>query len=265
MFSTRVRVLWSPRAMADTCLEGRDHALAAAREANELFGGGGGDDEVDDEQQDEEVPAPSIAEVDACRYSSWHRLGNLSAHTFDSVTLLLPRDFVEHLLADGLLLAAGSEAMPARVRPDVAEQMESGFNLSDEEETEVAETTSGGGGGGDGGGARGGGDGGGGDGGSGDGGGGGGSGGDSDSESDSDGGVGEARSFPELEAAVRAAIDSLGGAVMPKFTWSAPKAGLYTRRPLSSTTASRHSCGSCGSVPEITLSSLYIGARRYSS
>ena len=63
------------------------------------------------------VPAPSIADVDACRYAAWHGYGSLSEHTFKSVTIPLPSDFVAYLLADGLSLAADSEALPARVAP----------------------------------------------------------------------------------------------------------------------------------------------------
>jgi hypothetical protein len=35
----------------------------------------------------------------------------------------------------------------------------------------------------------------------------------------------EVPSFPELEAAIAAAIGELGGAVCPKLNWSAPKVG----------------------------------------
>ena len=42
-----------------------------------------------------------------------------------------------YLLEDGLSLAADSQAMPARIRPDIAEQMDSAFTLSDEDETDA--------------------------------------------------------------------------------------------------------------------------------
>ncbi|ACO66476.1 predicted protein, partial [Micromonas commoda] len=90
--------------------------------------------------------------------------------------LALPPDFVAYLLEDGLSLAADSQAMPARIRPDIAEQMESAFTLSDEED---------------------------------------------------DAGVADARHFPELEDAMREAIESLGGAVTPKLTWSSPKDAVW--------------------------------------
>lgn len=35
--------------------------------------------------------------------------------------------------------------------------------------------------------------------------------------------------FPELLAQIRAAIEQLGGAVAPKFTWSCPKVGEQQR------------------------------------
>ena len=82
----------------------------------------------------DEVPAPSVADVDACRCAAWHALGDLSSHTFAHRHLALPPDFVAYLLEDGLSLAADSQAMPARIRPDIAEQMESAFTLSDEED-----------------------------------------------------------------------------------------------------------------------------------
>ena len=88
-------------------------------------------------QELEEVPAPSVADVDACRCASWHALGDLSSHTFAHRHLPLPPDFVAYLLEDGLSLAADSQAMPARIRPDIAEQMESAFTLSDEDETDA--------------------------------------------------------------------------------------------------------------------------------
>ena len=86
----------------------------------------------------DEVPAPSVADVDACRCAAWHALGDLSSHTFAHRHLALPPDFVAYLLEDGLSLAADSQAMPARIRPDIAEQMESAFTLSDEEDASDA-------------------------------------------------------------------------------------------------------------------------------
>ena len=79
-------------------------------------------------------PHSSVADVDACRCAAWHALGDLSSHTFAHRHLALPPDFVAYLLEDGLSLAADSQAMPARIRPDIAEQMESAFTLSDEED-----------------------------------------------------------------------------------------------------------------------------------
>ena len=175
----------------------------------------------------DEVPAPSVADVDACRCAAWHALGDLSSHTFAHRHLALPPDFVAYLLEDGLSLAADSQAMPARIRPDIAEQMESAFTLSDEEDDagvadarvvsdsggmsfEQLRATLGGGGGGGGGGSD-----------------------SSDGES-SDGeegdarpGVAPVRHFPELEDAMRQAIESLGGAVTPKLTWSSPKDAVW--------------------------------------
>ena len=173
-------------------------------------------DAIDDDVDVNVVPAPSIADVSACRYAAWHSLGRLGEHTFKSVTIPLSGDFVEYLLADGLSLAADSEALPARVKPDLAEQLESGFNPSDEEDDaaiiadasdasfEALRATFGGGGG------------------------------KSDDESDgsvSDDdaavGIGQVRSFPELEAKMRVAIGQLGGAVLPKLTWSTPKDAVW--------------------------------------
>ena len=176
-------------------------------------------------QELEEVPAPSVADVDACRCASWHALGDLSSHTFAHRHLPLPPDFVAYLLEDGLSLAADSQAMPARIRPDISEQMESAFTLSDEDETDAGggEADAGravgdaekmsfeqlrasmGGGGSesssDGGGHS--------------------------SDDDDDAGVAPVRHFPELEDAMREAIESLGGAVTPKLTWSAPKDAVW--------------------------------------
>lgn len=176
-------------------------------------------------QELEEVPAPSVADVDACRCASWHALGDLSSHTFAHRHLPLPPDFVAYLLEDGLSLAADSQAMPARIRPDIAEQMESAFTLSDEDETDAGggEADAGravgdaekmsfeqlrasmGGGGSesssDGGGHS--------------------------SDDDDNAGVTPVRHFPELEDAMREAIESLGGAVTPKLTWSAPKDAVW--------------------------------------
>ena len=74
-------------------------------------------DDDDDATILDVVPAPSVADVDACRYATWHSCGSLSEHTFKSVTIPLSSDFVAYLLADGLSLAADSEALPARVAP----------------------------------------------------------------------------------------------------------------------------------------------------
>jgi hypothetical protein len=145
---------------------------------------------------------------------------------------------VAYLLADGLSLAADSEAMPARIAPDIAEQMDSGFNPSDEDEDEgqeaaaeaaveaaaeaAAATTSDGvsfeamkakyrGGGSDSDASS-------------------SSSSDDDSSDEGDGaavGVGEVRTFPELEQSLRAAIAELGGAVAPKLTWSTPKDAVW--------------------------------------
>ena len=58
------------------------------------------------------VPAPSVAEVDACRYASWQPL--LRDHTFPSVTIPLSAQFLQYLLADGITLPRGSEAVSKR-------------------------------------------------------------------------------------------------------------------------------------------------------
>lgn len=84
----------------------------------------------------EVVPAPSIAEVDACRVARWRAVPSLDASAFRATTIPLPSEFVDYLLEDGLSLPAGSEAMPARVDPDVGERLESAFSRSDEEEEE---------------------------------------------------------------------------------------------------------------------------------
>ena len=78
------------------------------------------------------VPAPTMAEVDACRYVRWHAVERLRAHAFRSIVIPLPRDYVEYLLADGLSLAADSEAMPARVAPELDELVDSAFTPEDE-------------------------------------------------------------------------------------------------------------------------------------
>ena len=173
----------------------------------------------------EVVPAPSIAEVDACRVARWRAVPSLDASAFRATTIPLPSEFVDYLLEDGLSLPAGSEAMPARVDPDVGERLESAFSRSDEEEEEEedhdeararrdaraiaagadesfaalrAKF-----------GAR-----------------------DDDdddydasssSSASGDDAVAPARSFPTLERVVRDAVDALGGAVAPKLSWSAPK------------------------------------------
>ena len=56
-------------------------------------------------------------------------------------------------------------------------------------------------------------------------------------------------SFPEVEAAVNAAIERLGGAVIPKLNWSAPKVRA----------AAAAACGAC--VKRAVLSDVARGAR----
>ena len=84
------------------------------------------------------VPAPTMAEVDACRYVRWHAVERLRAHAFRSVVIPLPRDYVEYLLADGLSLAADSEAMPARVAHELDELVDSAFTPEDEADDALA-------------------------------------------------------------------------------------------------------------------------------
>ena len=156
------------------------------------------------------VPAPTMAEVDACRYVRWHAVERLRAHAFRSVVIPLPRDYVEYLLADGLSLAADSEAMPARVAPELDELVDSAFTPEDEADDALAagdasfealrarfgRAAAAGDDDDD----------------------------DAASSSSSEGvGVAPVRDFPDLDAALRAAIDQLGGLVTPKLTWSAPK------------------------------------------
>lgn len=176
------------------------------------------------------VPAPTVAALDACRYARWHAIPELAKHAYGSVTVRLPPEYVQYLLEDGVHLAADSEAMPARVTPQLDERLESAFTEEDErddEATATKTTTS-----------------------------------DDErarpgeridanddsfaalkakygqSESASDGSEdgdeehavsssSSARSFPETDEAVRAAIAALGGAATPKLTWSAPKDAVW--------------------------------------
>ena len=180
------------------------------------------------------VPAPTVAALDACRYARWHAIPELAKHAYGSVTVRLPPEYVQYLLEDGVHLAADSEAMPARVTPQLDERLESAFTEEDERDDEATatKTTT------------------------------------SDDErarpareridanddsfaalkakygqSESDGSDGSedgehgehavsssslsARSFPETDEAVRAAIAALGGAATPKLTWSAPKDAVW--------------------------------------
>jgi hypothetical protein len=186
-------------------------------------------DEPDDSF--EFVPAPTVAALDACRYARWHAIPELAKHAYGSVTVRLPPEYVQYLLEDGVHLAADSEAMPARVTPQLDERLESAFTEEDERDDEATatKTTT------------------------------------SDDEcvaarefranddsfaalkakygqSESDGSDGSedgdeaharvsssssARSFPETDEAVRAAIAALGGAATPKLTWSAPKDAVW--------------------------------------
>ena len=176
------------------------------------------------------VPAPTVAALDACRYARWHAIPELAKHAYGSVTVRLPPEYVQYLLEDGVHLAADSEAMPARVTPQLDERLESAFTEEDErddEATATKTTTS-----------------------------------DDErarpgeridanddsfaalkakygqSEGASDGSEdgdeehavsssSSARSFPETDEAVRAAIAALGGAATPKLTWSAPKDAVW--------------------------------------
>ena len=78
------------------------------------------------------VPAPTVAALDACRYARWHAIPALAKHAYGSLTVRLPPEYVRYLLEDGLHLAADSEAMPARVTPQLDERLESAFTEEDE-------------------------------------------------------------------------------------------------------------------------------------
>jgi hypothetical protein len=200
------------------------------------------------------VPSPSVADVDACRYASWHAIERLRARAFKSVSIPLPPEYVEYLLEDGLALAADDEALPARVTPSVDERLDTAFAPEDEvvEDASTAHpedrdavaaagdetfdalrrrfgVT----------------------------------GGDEDDEDDeraseaseraSDASEASAgpppravvpRRFPALERTVRDAIDRLGGFVAPKLTWSSPKDATWmaTRKSMK-----------CANPGEVTL------------
>ena len=92
-------------------------------------------DEPDDSF--EFVPAPTVAALDACRYERWHSIPELAKHAYGSVTVRLPPEYVRYLLEDGLHLAADSEAMPARVAPQLDERLTSAFTEEDERDDDA--------------------------------------------------------------------------------------------------------------------------------
>ena len=187
------------------------------------------------------VPAPTVAALDACRYARWHAIPELAKHAYGSVTVRLPPEYVQYLLEDGVHLAADSEAMPARVTPQLDERLNSAFTEEDERDDETTETKTttslndderarrlgfrnpkpanddsfaalkakygqSDGSASDG----------------------------SEDEALGDEALGDvlhasssAPSFPETDEAVRAAIAALGGAATPKLTWSAPKDAVW--------------------------------------
>ena len=100
------------------------------------------DDPADDDDPAtvDVVPSPSVADVDACRYASWHAIERLRARAFKSVSIPLPPEYVEYLLEDGLALAADDEALPARVTPSVDERLDTAFAPEDEVVEEDAST-----------------------------------------------------------------------------------------------------------------------------
>jgi hypothetical protein len=183
-------------------------------------------DEPDDSF--EFVPAPTVAALDACRYERWHSIPELAKHAYGSVTVRLPPEYVRYLLEDGLHLAADSEAMPARVAPQLDERLTSAFTEEDERDDDATATAT----------ARGASD-------------------DenenaadatdsfaalkakygqsdSDSENetdddddDDDASKKKIRSFPDVDDAIRAGIAHLGGRATPKLTWSAPKDAVW--------------------------------------
>jgi len=222
------------------------------------------DDPADDDDPAtvDVVPSPSVADVDACRYASWHAIERLRARAFKSVSIPLPPEYVEYLLEDGLALAADDEALPARVTPSVDERLDTAFAPEDEVVEEDASTAHpedrdaiaaagdetfdalrrrfGA------------------------------TGGDEDDEDD-DERASEAseraseraseaseeaseegpppravvpRRFPALERTIRDAIDRLGGFVAPKLTWSSPKDATWM--------ATRKST-KCANPGEVTL------------
>jgi hypothetical protein len=200
------------------------------------------DGKRDGEHDLEFVPAPTVFELDACRYERWHAIPALARLSYQSVTLDLPDAFVSYLLEDGLSLSAESNALPKRVTPALDEKLGSAFSALDEviseDDSFAALKARFGGGDTDGSSEGSGGDGTEGDGDDGDGNGTGddddvdgngtGDGNDDNDETNHPvGGIGPVRHFPEVDTQITTAIERLGGRVTPKLTWSAPKDAVW--------------------------------------
>ena len=207
------------------------HALASPMARDD--GVGASTSPAPDEPDDsfEFVPAPTVAALDACRYERWHSIPELAKHAYGSVTVRLPPEYVRYLLEDGLHLAADSEAMPARVAPQLDERLESAFTEEDERDDDATATATARGasenenenekvsvssaadafaalkakyGQSDSGEED-----------------------ETDDDDDDDASTKKIRSFPDVDDAIRAAIASLGGRATPKLTWSAPKDAVW--------------------------------------
>jgi len=127
--------------------------------------------------------APCEDEVSACAFGAWYE--QFRSITYKSEVISLPEEFVRFLLSDGICLATGQDP---------------GGHDSDSSLADEPPPRSRGAGGGRG------------------------HGGTQDEEASSSSDEEEEQaSFPELELQVAAAIRRLGGKVLPKLNWSAPK------------------------------------------
>lgn len=139
------------------------------------------------------APALRRGDVKACSAARWQP--PFAQHAFGAAVLgPLPRAFVEWLVADGVYAAEDSRAVPARTSAlDRAaaydDECEAGGKDERKDEGQAPS--------------------------------------DDDGEGSSSSEAEEQPRFLELEAAIDAAIGELGGAVMPKLNWSAPKDAVW--------------------------------------
>mmetsp|Transcript_1196 Transcript_1196/g.2778 ORF Transcript_1196/g.2778 Transcript_1196/m.2778 type:complete len:364 (-) Transcript_1196:117-1208(-) len=125
----------------------------------------------------------NAAHLEACSFPEWYPL--FREHTFASQILPLNPAAVEYLLADGVFLPDANTVYPTRGQIDPYAD-EDDYQRWPEEDQEDGDSDGGG-------------------------------------DGEEGGAVKQVVCFPELEAAMRSAIEELGGRVVPKLNWSCPK------------------------------------------